>query len=480
MRKTEGLKPERVFYYFEELTRIPRCSYQEKKVSDYLKSVGESLGLEVIQDEALNIIIRKPGTKGYEDKPTVIIQGHMDMVCEKADDFDIDFENDPIPFEVEGDYLVAEKTTLGADNGIAVAMAMAVLESEDIPHPPLEVLVTTNEESGMTGAKELDVKNLKGKMLVNIDSEEEGTLLVSCAGGTRLQVKVPVEWVENKRATYELRVSGLKGGHSGMEIDKGRGNSNRLMGRVLRSLAKVDFDLLEIFGGSKSNAIPRLSVAMIAFDKEDLQLVEEIVQSCQDAFKKELAASDSGVEISLKETLQGEKGMSKETRDKIVSSLMLIPTGVQSMSQDIQGLVESSNNMGVVTTTDNQVIIENAIRSSLKTLKEHIAGQIGTLADSLQVQWETSGDYPAWEYRKDSYIRQVFVDAYKSLNGKEPKVEAIHAGLECGLFDEVMDDVDMISLGPDMAGVHAPGERLSISSTERTYKLLLEALKKIN
>jgi len=480
MRKTEGLKPDRVFHYFEELTKIPRCSYDEKRVSDYLKEVGEGLGLEVVQDQALNIIIRKPGTKGYEDKPVVIIQGHMDMVCEKADDCDIDFSKDPIPFEVDGDFIVAPKTTLGADNGIAVAMGLAIIESEDIPHPPIELLITTNEESGMTGAKELDVKKLKGKILVNIDSEEEGTLLVSCAGGTRLMVTAPVKWTEGRNKAYELRISGLKGGHSGMEIDKGRGNSNRLLARVLTGMKGIDYELLHIEGGSKSNAIPRLSIARLSMDDDNLHKAKGIVERYQEAFRKEFATTDEGVQVSLAEIDHDGKAMTRETRDRIIGAMMLIPTGVQSMSQDIEGLVESSNNMGVVTTHEDRVTIENAIRSSVKTLKEYIAAQIGSMADGLGLQWETSGDYPAWEYRKDSYIRDVFIQAHKEITGKDPKVEAIHAGLECGLFDEVMEDVDMISLGPNMAGVHAPGERLSISSTERTYKLLLEALKKIN
>ena len=480
MRKTEGLKPDRVFHYFEELTKIPRCSYDEKRVSDYLKEVGEGLGLEVVQDQALNIIIRKPGTKGYEDKPVVIIQGHMDMVCEKADDCDIDFSKDPIPFEVDGDFIVAPKTTLGADNGIAVAMGLAIIESEDIPHPPIELLITTNEESGMTGAKELDVKKLKGKILVNIDSEEEGTLLVSCAGGTRLMVTAPVKWTEGRNKAYELRISGLKGGHSGMEIDKGRGNSNRLLARVLTGMKGIDYELLYIEGGSKSNAIPRLSIARLSMDDDNLHKAKGIVERYQEAFRKELATTDEGLQVSLAEIDHDGKAMTRETRDRIIGAMMLIPTGVQSMSQDIEGLVESSNNMGVVTTHEDRVTIENAIRSSVKTLKEYIAAQIGSMADGLGLQWETSGDYPAWEYRKDSYIRDVFIQAHKEITGKDPKVEAIHAGLECGLFDEVMEDVDMISLGPNMAGVHAPGERLSISSTERTYKLLLEALKKIN
>lgn len=480
MRITEGLKPDRVFYYFEELTKIPRCSYDEKKVSDYLKSVGHSLGLEVIQDDLMNIIIRKPGTEGYENRPMVILQGHMDMVCEKADNFLIDFTNDPIPFEIQEDFLVAPNTTLGADNGIAVAMVLAILESEDIPHPPLEILITSNEESGMTGAKELNINNLKGKILINIDSEEEGTLLVSCAGGRRLQIIVPLEWTERKNKVYELKVSGLLGGHSGMEIHKGRGNSNKLMARVLHGMKDLPYQLLHIEGGSKSNAIPRLSLAKISLDEDNIKKARIIVQMFQEAFRKELGSSDNEVVVTLEESEAIDKAINNNIRDKIIAAMMLIPTGVQSMSQDIEGLVESSNNMGVIITSNDSITIENAIRSSVKTLKEFITSQMVVLADSLDLKWVVSGDYPAWEYRKDSYIRDVFTKANKEITGSDPDIKAIHAGLECGLFDEMIEGVDIISLGPDMSGVHAPGEKLSISSTERTYKLLLEALKKIN
>ena len=248
MNKTEGLKPERVFHYFEELTKIPRCSFDEKRVSDYLKSIGEGLGLETIQDEALNIIIKKPASKGYESKPTVIIQGHMDMVCDKSEGFDIDFSKDPIPFEVRDGLIMAPNTTLGADNGIAVAMGLAILEDKTLEHPPLEVLITTNEESGMTGAAQLDKRSLSGKILINIDSEEEGKLLVSCAGGKRFSIEVPLSYKDSEKPSYILKVSGLKGGHSGMEIDKGRGNSNRLLARALDGLREIDYDLCHKIG----------------------------------------------------------------------------------------------------------------------------------------------------------------------------------------------------------------------------------------
>ena len=480
MNKTEGLKPERVFHYFEELTKIPRCSFDEKRVSDYLKSVGEGLGLETIQDEALNIIIKKPGSKGYESKPTVIIQGHMDMVCDRSEGFDIDFSRDPIPFEVRDGLIMAPNTTLGADNGIAVAMGLAILEDKTLEHPPLEVLITTNEESGMTGAAQLDKKNLSGKILINIDSEEEGKLLVSCAGGKRFSIEIPVNFKVTDKSSFTLKVSGLKGGHSGMEIDKGRGNSNRLLARALDGLREIDYDLCHIEGGSKSNVIPRLSSAIICLADSDIEKARVIVNEMEKHFKGELSTSDPDVTLTLEKTKDRVKAFEDTVKLKVIAALLLVPNGVNSMSMDIEGLVESSNNMGVVSTLEDKVVLENAIRSSVKSLKDMLSRQMEIIAESLGANWSSSGEYPAWQYRKDSYIRDLFAQTYREISGKEMEIEAIHAGLECGLFYELLGDIDMVSLGPDMWGVHAPGERLSIDSVERTYNILVEVLSKIN
>ncbi len=480
MNKTEGLKPERVFHYFEELTKIPRCSFDEKRVSDYLKSVGEGLGLETIQDEALNIIIKKPGSKGYESKPTVIIQGHMDMVCDRSEGFDIDFSRDPIPFEVRDGLIMAPNTTLGADNGIAVAMGLAILEDKTLEHPPLEVLITTNEESGMTGAAQLDKKNLSGKILINIDSEEEGKLLVSCAGGKRFSIEIPVNFKVTDKSSFTLKVSGLKGGHSGMEIDKGRGNSNRLLARALDGLREIDYDLCHIEGGSKSNVIPRLSSAIICLADSDIEKARVIVNEMEKHFKGELSTSDPDVTLTLEKTKDRVKAFEDTVKLKVIAALLLVPNGVNSMSMDIEGLVESSNNMGVVSTLEDKVVVENAIRSSVKSLKDMLSRQMEIIAESLGANWSSSGEYPAWQYRKDSYIRDLFAQTYREISGKEMEIEAIHAGLECGLFYELLGDIDMVSLGPDMWGVHAPGERLSIDSVERTYNILVEVLSKIN
>jgi dipeptidase D len=478
--KTTGLKPERVFYYFERLAGIPRCSFDEQRISDYLKGVGESLGLETIRDEALNVIIKKPASKGYEGKPTVIIQGHMDMVCDKSEGFDIDFSKDPIPFEVSDGLLIAPNTTLGADNGIAVAMALAILEDNDLNHPPLEVLITSNEESGMTGASQLDKKSLEGKILINIDSEEEGKLLVSCAGGKRFSLEVPIVWNDSQKPAYLLKVSGLIGGHSGAEIDKGRGNSNKMLARALDALQIIDFELGHIEGGSKSNVIPRLSSAVIGISKEDYEKAVKIVEEMAEKFKIELSTSDPGVTLTLEKVEDRAKAFDESAKIKTIAAMMLMPNGINSMSMDIEGLVESSNNMGVITTTSEKVIIENAIRSSVKSLKDLLGRQMEIIAKSLDMKWVSTGEYPAWQYRKDSYIRDLFAETHKEITGKEMKIEAIHAGLECGLFYELLGDIDMVSLGPDMWGVHAPGERLSIESVERTYNILVEVLKKIN
>lgn len=484
MSKLAGLKPERVFYYFEELTKIPRCSNDEKRVSDYLISVGESLGFETIQDNVLNVIIKKPGTKGYENSPTVVLQGHMDMVCEKRDDSSHDFSKDAIRLSLQEDFVMAEETTLGADNGIAVAMCLAVLEDKNISHPPLEVLVTTSEETGLTGAAALSPEHVEGRILINIDSEEEGTILVSCAGGQRDEISIPVEDIEadNNKESYTLKISGLQGGHSGMEINKGRGNSNKILGRALHRLnEKIDFDLYYIDGGSLPNAIPRYAYAKILLSNKELDLAKEIINEIDSEIKQELLSSDKEVRISLELAQESiDKVFSNTTKTKIITALMIIPTGIQSMSQNIQGLVESSINLGVVKTKDDKVTIECSLRSSVGSLKKQIGKQLELIASTLKSDYETSSAYPAWEYKEDSYIRKVFMDSYRELYNKDMKIEAIHAGLECGLFSEKFDDMDMISFGPNMAGVHAPGEKLSISSTERSYSLLVKVLENIS
>ena len=479
----KNLEPKAVFKYFEELSQIPRCSGNEKAVSDYLVEFSKERNLEVIQDDALNIIIKKPGTKGYENAPKVILQGHMDMVCEKNKNTVHDFDKDPIKLRVIDDMIWATDTTLGADNGIAVAYCLAILDSNDIPHPPLEVLVTTEEETGMGGVSNLDPKNLSGKILINIDSEEEGTLLVSCAGGLRNKVIIPVkrEKVPSNLLSYSIKIRGLKGGHSGMEINKGRGNANKLMGRVLHSLNKdLDLKLVKVNGGAKMNAIPREADAMVLIGSHHKEDIENTINELNRMFKKELQSQDSGVNIEVEYIDENvDKAFTKETMNKVISALMLIPNGVQTMSMNIEGLVESSTNIGVLTTTDDSVLLESAIRSSVRSLKYEIVDRIETMAKVLDAKSKNEAEYPEWEYKADSYIRDVFVKVHKDMYDKEPEVTAIHAGLECGFFGEKLGDLDMISFGPFMYDVHTPDEHLNIPSTVRSWEYLLNVLKEI-
>ncbi|HSH36666.1 aminoacyl-histidine dipeptidase [Schnuerera sp.] len=484
-RKLEGLKPERVFYYFEEISKIPRCSFHEEKISNFLKEFGETQGLETIQDKALNIIIKKPGTSGYENSPTVVLQGHMDMVCEKEEATIHDFSKDPLKLKVEGDFVMAEGTTLGGDNGIAVAMALALLESKDIPHPPLEVIITTNEESGMDGAKALDPKYIDGRMLINIDSEVEGTILVSCAGGERNMLTLPIEWESIKtlddKLIYSIKTVGLQGGHSGMEIHKERGNAIKIITRILAFVKdECKFHLAHIEGGSKTNAIPRNGKAIIVLDRENEGIFSQAIEALEEQIQEELEISDPDFKLEVEKVEQQvDRVFTEDSFNNIIAALTLIPTGVQSMSKDMEGLVESSNNLGIVKTLDEKITIESAIRSSKETLKKNIGKQIKTVSDIVKGQWESYGSYPAWEYNKDSQIRDIFKRIYKNKYGENIKVEAIHAGLECGIFAEKFHDMDMISFGPNMYGVHTPEEKLSIESTNKSYDLLLDVLKEI-
>ncbi|MGO1653092.1 aminoacyl-histidine dipeptidase [Senegalia sp. (in: firmicutes)] len=477
------LKPRDVFYYFEEITKIPHCSGEEENISNYLVSFARKNNLEVIQDEALNVIIKKKATKGYENAPIVILQGHMDMVCEKNKDTVHDFSKDPLDLKIDGDFIRANGTTLGADNGIALAYALAILASNDIDHPALEVLITTEEETGLVGAGKIDKKNLNGKILINIDSEEEGILLVSCAGGIRTKVELPIEWKSCARNTtsYLLTVRGLKGGHSGMEINKERGNSNIILGRILYDLNKeIDLSVYEVSGGAKMNAIPREADAKLVLNEDEFMLVKSKINNWNDILSNELKSKDSGIKVEI-EKIEGDVNriFSTDTIEKLITVYRLIPNGIQSMSMDIEGLVESSTNVGVVTTFDKKIVFESNVRSSVRTLKNEIVNREQVLADIIDGELVKEAEYPEWQYDPDSYIRDVFIDAYTEKFGEKPEVGAIHAGLECGIFKEKLGDIDMISFGPNMYDVHTPDESISISSTGNMWELLKLALKKI-
>lgn len=479
----KDLQPVEVFKYFEKLSQIPRGSGNEKEVSDYLVSFANEHNLKYVQDSALNVVIKKKATPGYENSPAVVLQGHMDMVCEKNIGTEHDFTKDPLKLRIVDDMIYATGTTLGSDNGIAVAMGLAILASNEYQHPPLELLVTTSEETGMDGAMALDPKNVIGRTIINIDSEEEGTLLVSCAGGVTAKTTIPAAWevVDTNLIPYIIRIRGLKGGHSGMEIDKERGNSNKLMGRILMSiLSEIDFRLSSLKGGSKRNAIPRETDVVILVRAEDKALVEKKVSECEELFKTELRTSDPDVRIELEvlPSLPPEM-LSKESTNNVVNYLYLVINGVTSMSMDIKGLVESSLNLGVISTHKDSVEFISSIRSSVRSLKKELYNRLVVTAKLNGGSVATESDYPEWAYNPDSKIRTIFEDVYEKMYGKKLHITAIHAGLECGLFAEKFGQMDAISFGPNLYDVHTPNEHMSISSVRRMWEYLLEVLKNV-
>lgn len=479
----KDLNPTSVFRFFEEITQIPRCSGAEQQISDYLVQFAKQRSLEVIQDSTLNVIIRKPAYAGYENAPVVILQGHMDMVCEKNKATVHDFEKDPIKLRIVDDMIYATDTTLGADNGIAIAYALALLDDPTIPHPALEALFTTDEESSMGGAIGLEGANLKGRLLVNLDSEEEGKLLVSSAGGTKAQAVLPITWEAAKQdmATVRIRIGGLQGGHSGMEINKGRGNANKLMGRVLRDVKKdIALHICEINGGVKSNAIPRENDVVAQINKADITKLEIKLKEWEAVFKNELRAADPDVVIeAVVEETAVSRVFTQAAMDKAIACMVILPNGVQSMSMEIEGLVESSTNLGVIQTAGDNLYFINEIRSSVKSLKRGITSTVTQVIETLGGELRIASDYPEWEYNPNSDMRKLFQKVYKDMTGKDAEIVAIHAGLECGVLIQKLPGMDAISLGPNIFDVHTPKEHFSISSTQRVWEYLLEVLKQM-
>ena len=482
--KIEDLKPQLVFKYFSEICKIPRGSGNEKQISNYLTREGKKLGLEVVQDEHYNVLIKKKATPGYENAPTVIIQGHMDMVCEKNKGTDYDFEKDPIKLRVEGNYLYATDTTLGADNGIAVAMGLALLASDNIVHPPLEVVFTADEEESMNGAMNLKGDLFKGSYIINLDSEEEGTITVSCAGGVTALVTIEKEFKDvNSKVAFNIDVKGLLGGHSGMEINKQRANSNILMGRILNNLlnhANINLDLVQISGGAKNNAIPREADAVILIDEKDEERLKEELNKILNIFKNEFKTSDPKIEILCEKSHKTyNEALKDDIRDKIIATIILMPSGIQTMSMDIENLVESSTNLGVINNNKDNFLFEFATRSSVKSLKDEINNKMSLLCKTLDVKLSLEDDYPEWEYAKDSKLEEICINTYEELTGQKPEISAIHAGLECGLLLDAIKGAQAVSIGPNLYDVHTPNEHLDIKSTNRTWNYLLAILKNI-
>lgn len=479
MRVLENLQPERVFYHFEEIAKIPHGSGNTKQISDYLVAFAKEHHLEHYQDEINNVIIIKEATEGYENADAVIIQGHMDMVCEKESDCNIDFEKDGLDLYVEDGFVKARGTTLGGDDGIAVAYGLALLEATDIAHPRLEVVITVDEETGMDGAYGIDLSMLKGKKMLNIDSDEEGIFLTSCAGGTSVEATIPVKRITQTGIVLNVKVDGLFGGHSGAEIHKERGNASILMGRVLNNIAnEVPFGIISLAGGLKNNAIPRECNASILVPEEAVGLVETIIVEQSEIFKKELFASDADVQVtSVNAGVQEASILDFASINQVLCYLRLVPNGVQHMSQAIPGLVETSLNLGIMELKEDVFVTDTSIRSSVGSRKEDLRDKLVNIIELVGGEAEVVGDYPAWEYKAESKLREEIATAYQAVYGKEPEFTAIHAGLECGILSEKIEGLDCVSFGPANYDIHTPQERLNIESTERVWNFLVEYLK---
>ena len=481
MAVLENLEPKRVFYYFEELTKIPHGSGNTKAISDYLADFAKEKGLRCIQDKSNNVVIFKEASKGYENAPTVMLQGHMDMVCEKKPESNHDFTKDPLRLGIDGDFIYAEDTTLGGDDGIAVAYALAILEDNTLQHPALEVVITVDEEIGLLGAAALDTAPLKAKYLLNLDSEEEGYLWAGCAGGMTAVSKLPVKYQEYTEKKWKITVSGLMGGHSGAEIDKNRANATILLARFLHEgKEKAEYALAELCGGQKDNAIPRKAEALVLAGEEDGKTLCAYAESFTETLRKEYTGSDEGITVTVEAAGEGtEPVLHPVSQEKVLFFLLHYPNGIQKMCGFIENLVETSCNLGVTCLTPEALYGTASVRSSVGSAKQALADKIAYLTEFLGGSFDTEGDYPAWEYCQDSALRPVMVEVFKDMYGKDPEVKVIHAGLECGLFYEKIPGLDCVSLGPDMESIHTTEEKLSISSVERVWKYLLEVLKRI-
>ena len=475
--KLAGLAPASVFGYFEKLCSYPHGSGNTKQISDYLVSFAQEQGLRYIQDELNNVIIFGEGTCGYEDHEPVVLQGHMDMVCDKDADCPIDMDTQGLDVTHDETHVFAKSTTLGGDNGIAVAYALALLADKSIPHPPLEVIITVDEETGMFGATGIDLSMLKGRTLINLDSEDEGIFTVSCAGGARGTISLPV----HRRAVYgpcvRLTVEGLRGGHSGVDIHKNRANANKVMGEFLSRVQKLmPLCITKMSGGSKDNVITHsCQVTLVAMGMYP-EKINDVAQQLENEIREQYDEPNVKIYGDDVDALGG-NALTTEDTAKVIALLCAAPNGVQAWSQDIEGLVQTSLNLGVVR-LDEKLNMTFAVRSSVNQEKRDLLAKLRELAEFNGADYSEVGDYPAWEYKKDSRLRNTMIETYKQMYGKDPEVVAIHAGLECGILSDKLPGLDCVSIGPNMLDIHTSREKLEIESTRRTWEFLMEILKK--
>lgn len=473
--KLAGLEPAPVFGYFEKLCSYPHGSGNTKSISDYLVSFAKEQGIRYEQDDLNNVIFYQEGTCGYEDHAPVILQGHMDMVCEKDADCPINMDTDGLDVTHDGKDVFAKGTTLGGDNGIAVAYALAILSDKTIPHPPLEVIITVDEETGMFGAAGIDLSRLEGRTMINLDSEDEGIFTVSCAGGARGTVHLPVQ----RRVVYgpcvKLTVDGLQGGHSGVEIHKNRANANKVMGELLSRVQQLmPFCITKLQGGAKDNAIPRSSTVSLVMLGMQAERINEVAAQLQKEIRERYDEPEAVIYGDNLDALGG-NALTSECTSKVIALLNAAPNGVQSWSQDIEGLVLTSLNLGVVR-MEEELTLTFAVRSSVNQEKRDLLGKLSELSAFYEGYYTEVGNYPAWEYKKDSNLRDTMVRVFTDMFGKKPEVVAIHAGLECGLLSEKLPGLDCVSIGPDMQDIHTSREKLNIASTKRTWEFLLAVL----
>lgn len=481
MAVLDQLEPKKVFQFFEEICQIPHGTFDIGQISDFCVDFAKKRNLEVVQDKVGNVVIKKPGTAGYENSAPVILQGHMDMVCDKRPESTHDFKTDPLKLRIVDGSVMATDTTLGADNGVAVAMAMALLDSHDIPHPPLEVLFTVDEEIGMGGATAIDMSLFQGRMLINLDSEDEGIFTAGCAGGIYFYNQIPVGRRQADGTAVTIRIHELLGGHSGIEIDQQRGNANKMMGRLLNRMEQeIEFVIAEINGGSKANVISFDCTAKLVVRPEDATKAKEYVADMKEIWEVEFMGDEPTmkVDVSLEEGVSV-RAFDKESTEKVISYLVVSPDGIMGYSRKIKGSVETSLNLGVLETADDHVRASYQIRSSMESKKVQIREQLERCARVVGGESVVTGEYPAWQYNPESKLRTTMVDTFKDMYGKDPEIVTIHAGLECGLFLGKCPDLDCMSIGCDLKNVHSFNESMDIASAARTWDFVKEVLARL-